>query len=107
MLRSNPHLIEINARLWLKTLRKKYSLNEMTISSIPEEEWMELRHLGFDIVWMMGVWAPSPASAEIARADTKLCAALKDISPALGPEAIGSSPYAVHGYQLNPELGLE
>jgi hypothetical protein len=107
VLRSNPHLIEINARLWLKTLRKKHSLNEMTISSIPEEEWMELKHLGFDIVWLMGVWAPSPASAALARADAKLCETLSNISPGLDKEAIGSSPYAVHGYKLNPELGLE
>ena len=96
MLRSNPHLIEINARLWLKTLRKKYSLGEMTLSSIPEEEWMELKHLGFDIVWLMGVWTPSPASAETARADDRLDAALKDISPSLNKDALGSSPYAVY-----------
>ena len=69
MLRANPHLIEINARLWLKTLREKYSLKEMTLSSIPEDEWLELRHLGVDIVWLMGVWEPSPEAARIALAD--------------------------------------
>ena len=36
MLRSNPHLIEINARLWLKQLRAKYSLPEMTLSAAGE-----------------------------------------------------------------------
>jgi len=107
VLRSNPHLIEINARLWLKALRKKYSLGEMTISSVPEEEWMELKHLGFDIVWLMGVWTPSPASAAAARADAKLSAAVKAAAPALGEEAVGSSPYAVYEYKLNPELGQE
>ncbi|MEI7481101.1 MAG: alpha-amylase family glycosyl hydrolase [Elusimicrobiota bacterium] len=107
MLRSNPHLIEINARLWLKTLRKKYSLAEMTLSSIPEEEWLELKHLGFDIVWMMGVWNPSPEAAAIARADVRLQAEIKKISPELGVDAIGSSPYAIQGYRLNPELGSE
>jgi hypothetical protein len=107
VLRSNPHLIEINARLWLKTLRKKYSQPDMTISSIPEEEWLELRHLGFDIVWMMGVWDPSPESARIAREDAGLLAKINKISPELAGEAVGPSPYAVHSYKLNPELGLE
>jgi hypothetical protein len=107
VLRANPHLIEINARLWLKTLRKKYSSNEMTLSSIPEEEWMELRHLGFDIIWLMGVWDPSPVSLSISRADPKLLEEVKKISPGLERDSLGSSPYAVHGYKLNPELGLE
>jgi hypothetical protein len=107
VLRANPHLIEINARLWLKTLRKKYSLNEMTLSAIPDDEWLELRHLGVDIVWMMGVWEPSPESARIALADDKLLAEINKISPALGRDAIGPSPYAIHNYKLNPELGLE
>ncbi len=107
VLRANPHLIEINARLWLKTLRKKYSLNEMTLSSIPEDEWLQLKHLGFDIVWMMGVWDPSPESAAMARADAGLLAEIKKISPELGPESVGSSPYAIHNYKLNPDLGFE
>ncbi len=107
VLRSNPHLIEINARLWLKTLRKKYSLAEMTLSSIPEDEWQELKHLGFDIVWMMGVWNSSPEAAAIARSDSGLLAEIKKISPELGSKDIGSSPYAIHSYKLNPELGFE
>ena len=98
MLRANPHLIEINARLWLKTLREKYSLNEMTLSSIPEDEWLELRHLGVDIVWMMGVWEPSPESARIALSDEKLLADIKNISPGLGREAIGPSPFIILFY---------
>lgn len=107
MLRANPHLIEINARLWLKTLKKKYSQPEMTLSSIPEDEWQQLRHIGIDIVWLMGVWEPSPESARIARATPALAEAVKKISPELGPESLTASPYSVHNYKLNPELGFE
>lgn len=107
MLRSNPHLIEINARLWMKALKKKYSQPEMTLSSIPDDEWLQFRHLGIDIVWLMGVWAPSPESAVIAKVNPTLAEAVKKISPELGAESLGSSPYAVHGYKLNPELGFE
>lgn len=107
MLRSNPHLIEINTRLWLKQLRAKYSLPEMTLSSVPDDEWQELRHLGFDIVWLVGVWEPSPESERIAREDKALAEELKTIPPGFGPEAVGSSPYSVHWYRLNAELGFE
>ncbi len=107
MLRSNPHLIEINARLWLKQLRAKYSLPEMTLSAVPDDEWLELRHLGFDVVWLVGVWQPSPESERIARQDRPLLEEVRKIPPGFGPEAIGSSPYSVFWYRLNPDLGFE
>ncbi|OGS49907.1 MAG: hypothetical protein A3J79_11215 [Elusimicrobia bacterium RIFOXYB2_FULL_62_6] len=107
MLRANPHLIEINARLWLKSLRKKYTQPEMTLSSIPEDELLQLRHLGIDILWLMGVWEPSPESARIAKANAALAESVKKISPELGAESLGASPYAIHGYKLNQELGFE
>jgi hypothetical protein len=107
VLRSNPHLIEINTRLWLKQLRVKYSLPEMKLSSVPDEEWQELRHLGFDIIWLMGVWEPSPESERIAHTDKALLEDLKNLPPGFGPEAAGASPYSVHWYRLNDELGFE
>jgi len=107
VLRSNPHLIEINTRLWLKQLRVKYSLPEMKLSSVPDDEWQELRHLGFDIIWLVGVWEPSPESERIAREDKALLNDLKNLPPGFGPEAAGSSPYSVHWYRLNEDLGFE
>ncbi len=107
MLRSNPHLIEINTRLWLKQLRVKYSLPEMNLSAVPDDEWQELRHLGFDIIWLVGVWEPSPESERIAREDKALLEDLKNLPPGFGPEAVGPSPYSVHWYRLNEDLGFE
>ncbi len=106
-MRSNPHLIEINTRLWLKQLRVKYSLPEMTLSAVPDEEWLELRHLGFDIVWLVGVWEPSPESERIARQDKALLEEVKKLPPGFGPGAIGPSPYSIFWYRLNPQLGFE
>ncbi|MBI4656235.1 MAG: glycosidase [Elusimicrobia bacterium] len=106
MLRANPHLIEINIRLWLNALRKKYSA-DLTLSAIPEDEWLELKHFGFDMVWLMGVWMPSPESGKIAKSDAKLLDEAKKIRPGAGIENIGPSPYAVFDYRLNPEFGFE
>ena len=107
MLRSNPHLIELNTGLWLKQLRLKYSMPEMTLSSVPDDEWQELRHLGFDIIWLMGVWALSPESERVAKADKALLEDVKRLPPGFGPDAIGASPYSVFWYKLNPEFGFE
>ncbi|MBP5286410.1 MAG: hypothetical protein J6Z08_00750 [Elusimicrobiales bacterium] len=107
MLRSNPHIIGINTRLWLKMLREKYNLPEMTLSAIPDEEWLRLKKQGFDIVWLMGVWQPSPESERISRQDPALLKAVKELPPGFGPEALGSSPYSIYLYYLNPDLGFE
>ncbi|MCG2726263.1 MAG: glycosidase [Elusimicrobia bacterium] len=106
MLRSNPHLIEINARLWINQLRKKYS-EDITLSAIPEEELLKIKHLGFDVIWLMGVWEPSPQSAEIARKEPELIKIAKEIIPDFNAEKIGASPYSIYEYKLNSNLGLE
>ncbi|MCK4936961.1 MAG: hypothetical protein KAR84_08920, partial [Elusimicrobiales bacterium] len=105
-LRSNPHLIEINARLWINQLRKKYS-EDITLSTIPEEELLKIKHLGFDIIWLMGVWGPSPQSAEIAKKEPELIKIAKEIIPEFNEEKIGPSPYSIFEYKLNPHLGFE
>ncbi|MDT8286957.1 MAG: alpha-amylase family glycosyl hydrolase [Elusimicrobiales bacterium] len=105
MLRANPHLIEINARLWLNELRRKHSHPDMTISTVPDEEWAALRHLGFDMIWLMGVWTPSPESARIARESQPLREEAAAIAGT--DERLGASPYSIYEYKLNPELGFE
>ncbi|HOI42749.1 MAG TPA: alpha-amylase family glycosyl hydrolase [Elusimicrobiales bacterium] len=105
MLRANPHLIEINTRLWLNELRRKYASPDMTISTIPDEEWQALRHLGFDMIWLMGVWTPSPESARIARETPALRE--EAVSIAGSDENLDASPYSIYEYKLNPGLGFE
>lgn len=105
MLRANPHLIEINTRVWLNGLRRKYASPDMTISTIPDEEWEALRHLGFDMIWLMGVWTPSPGSARIARETPALRE--EAVSIAGTDENLDASPYSIYEYKLNPALGFE
>lgn len=107
MPRANPHLIEINTILWIKQLRIKYSVPEMTLSSVPDEEWLDLRRKGFDIVWLVGVWQSSPESEQIAKKDKNVLDRAKALSPNFGPDVIGPSPYSIYLYYLNPELGFE
>lgn len=105
MLRANPHLMEINTRVWLNELRRKHASPDMTISTIPDEEWEALRHLGFDMIWLMGVWTPSPGSARIARETPALRE--EAVSIAGTDENLDASPYSIYEYKLNPALGFE
>lgn len=59
---------------------------------ISDQELQELKTLGFDWIWMMGIWRISPA--------------VLAISKRFGHDFEGS-PYAIADYEVNPHLGGE
>ena len=102
----HPHLYEINTRVWLNSLSDQYG-RKLTLGSIPQENWDHLKDLGMDLVWLMGVWRPSPAGIAIDRRNPSLLRACREILPGFTPADLVGSPYAVAGYTLNPALGDE
>ena len=103
-MRSHPHLCEVNARLWLGELREQYGAS-LTLSAVPDEEWLRFKRLGVDSVWLMGVWATSPKALAISRSSESLRKELDSVCPGCNEKDIGASPYAVYDYRLNPDLG--
>ena len=81
----NSVIYEINTWVWLDDLTRKYG-GPLTLASVPEDEWDRVAALGFDMVWLMGVWERSPAGLRIAREHPDLqrefAAALPDFTPA-------------------------
>src|SRR5258706_1415997 len=59
---------------------------------ITDEELTTLTGLGFDWIWMMGIWQISAGASAVARQ--------------IAPDYQGS-PYAISEYQVNPDLGGE
>ena len=55
----HPFLYEINTWVWLEELG-------VGLADVPSAEWDAIAALGFDAVWLMGVWERSPAGVEIA-----------------------------------------
>lgn len=103
-MRANPHLLEINARSWLCQLRERYG-QEISLSTIPNEELEEIKHLGFDGVWLMGVWTTSSKAEKIARDSEIVKKAVSELDPQYKPEDISASPFAILEFKLNPLLG--
>jgi hypothetical protein len=103
-LRANPHLLELNTRVWLNALSRRLG-RTLTLDTVPDEEWEAFKGQGFDALWLMGVWKPSPLSARIALEEPGLRKIYDEVLPGWKPEDVGGSPYAVHGYELNPALG--
>lgn len=53
-MRTNPHILEINTRSWLKRLETQYG-RRFTLADIPQEQWNQVKEAGFDAIWFMGV----------------------------------------------------
>lgn len=52
-MRTNPHILEINTRSWLKRLETQLN-RPVTLANIPDEQWDKIKDAGFDAVWLMG-----------------------------------------------------
>ncbi len=97
-------LFEINTRLWLKVLSAKYD-KIITLANVPSWEINYLYGLGFDAVWLMGVWSPSKAGREVALRHEGLRGEFLNVLPDLHPEDVACSPYCISGYKVPKSLG--
>lgn len=97
-------IYEANIRVWLKELSVRYGRN-MTLRDIPAEEIKKLEKLGFDALWLMGVWIFSKKGREIALSHEGLRQEFLSVLPDLKDEDIACSPYSIAGYEPDPSLG--
>jgi glycosidase len=104
-LRKHPHLYEINTWLWLDELSKRAG-RRITLGEIPENEWDRLAALGFDLVWLMGVWQRSPLARRLARQDPNDQHEFDISRPGWKLEDVVGSPYAVQDYRPDPRIGV-
>jgi hypothetical protein len=103
-LRRHPHLYEINTWAWLEELSARNG-KRVTLGTVPSAEWDRLRELGFDLVWLMGVWKRSPAGRRIARTDPSNFGGYDAALPGWTMSDVVGSPYSVQDYRPDPRLG--
>jgi hypothetical protein len=99
-----PTIYEINCWVWLSELSKKTGAS-VTLSSVSSAEWDAIASLGFDAVWLMGVWERSPAGIAIANRNANLLLDFQRALPGFRPEDNVGSPYCVRQYVVDPHLG--
>lgn len=102
--RAHPHLYEINTWVWLEQLSRRAG-RPVTLGGVPDAEWDALRGLGFDFIWLMGVWERSPEGARVERTDASLFQKFEQALPGWRPDQVVGSPYAVRRYQPGPHIG--
>ncbi len=101
---AKPSIYEINTFVWLNELSLKYK-RPISLGTVPEEEWDSLASLGFDAVWLMGVWERSPAGIRIASGNGALMAEFRKVLPDFRDGDLVGSAYCVKNYIVDAKIG--
>ena len=101
-----PSIYQINTRVWLQSLTAKCG-RPISLANVPDEELQRIAMLGFDWLWLLGVWRTSDQGRQIAMELPEMRQVYQDTLPDYQPQDICSSPFANTGYVVSPDLGGE
>jgi glycosidase len=101
---AQPFIYELNTWVWLGELSRREG-TAVDLGSVPEREWDAIAELGFDAVWLMGVWERSPAGIAIALANQPLVESFHGALPDFTADDVVGSPYCIRGYTVDTHLG--
>jgi Alpha amylase, catalytic domain len=101
---TNPYLFEINTWPWLAAISKNEGI-AIDLGSVPDRYWDEIADLGFDGVWLMGVWQRSPAGIAVALSNDNLRASFDAALPDWQPYDVVGSPFCVRDYVVDDHFG--
>ena len=101
-----PSIYQINTRVWLQSLTAQYG-RPISLVNVPAEELQRIAMLGFDWLWLLGVWRTSDLGRQIALELPEMRQVYQDALPDFQSEDICSSPFANTGYVVSPDLGGE
>jgi glycosidase len=102
----NPNLYEINSRLFCLELSAQLG-RHINLDNIPDEHLDAWQRLGFDYIWMMGVFTTGAEGRRLSLEIPVLRRAYEQALPGWQDADVIGSPYAVKAYQVAPELGGE
>jgi hypothetical protein len=101
---AHPFIYEINTWPWLESLSAQEG-HRIDLGSVPVRYWQQLADLGFDAVWLMGVWQRSPGGVRIALANPALRADFQAALPDWCEQDVAGSPYCIKDYVVDEHLG--
>ena len=103
-LAEHPFIYEINTWVWLGELSRRTG-TAVDLAGVPGSEWDAIAALGFDAVWLMGVWERSPAGIAIALSNGGLVESFRRALPDFRSEDVVGSPYCIRDYAVDAHLG--
>ena len=102
----HPLLYEVNTRVLLTELSRSAG-SRVTLGTIPDRLLDDWASLGFDAIWLMGVWKTGRIGLEIATTHSDLAAEYRKVLPDFTTADVGGSPYSISAYEVSTELGGE
>src|SRR5947209_4362201 len=99
-----PFIFEINTWPWLEFVGRSESTS-VDLGTVPDSYWDGIAKLGFDAVWLMGVWERSRTGVELALANPGLVESFERALPDYTPADVVGSPYCIRGYVVADRLG--
>jgi hypothetical protein len=100
----HPLIYEINTWPWLASLGEAAE-TPVPLADVPDAEWDRIAKLGYDAVWLMGVWGRSPAGIGVALNNAELMRGFREALPDFDPSDVVGSPYCVRRYEVDARLG--
>jgi glycosidase len=97
-------MAEVNTWVWLSDLERKYG-RQLTLDRVPPNEWDEFVELGFNAIWLMGIWRRSPLGRTISRENTNLYPAYSQSLPDWKKADLHGSPYCIKEYMVDSRYG--
>ncbi|HEY9314524.1 alpha-amylase family glycosyl hydrolase [Williamsia sp.] len=95
---AQPFIYEINTWPWLAELGTD-------LAGVPDDVWDSIADLGFDAVWLMGVWRRSPAGIARALDEPAVAQSFQDVLPDFTVDDVAGSAYCIRDYQVDERLG--
>src|SRR3954452_23278719 len=89
---AHPFVFEIDTWAWLTTLSASAG-QQVDLGSVPAGVWDAIAGIGYDVVWLMGVWRRSPAGIAVALQNVDLMASFQEALPDFVDADVVGSPY--------------
>ena len=103
-LRAHPHLYQVNTWPWLDALSSAAG-RRIALADVPDAEWDRLAALGFDYVYLLGIWKRSIAGRRMFRTDADGFARFDHALPGWTVESVVGSPFSIGDYEPDPRIG--
>lgn len=101
-----PSLYQVNTRVYLRRLASELG-RPTTFDDIPDAVLDEWSALGFDWIWMLGVWQTGTVGREVSRTNSDWRREFEHTLSDLTEDDIQGSPFAVQAYRVHDQLGGE
>ncbi|PXW27974.1 UNVERIFIED_CONTAM: alpha amylase catalytic subunit [Williamsia faeni] len=95
---AQPFVYEINTWPWLENLGTD-------LAGVPDDVWDSIADLGFDAVWLMGVWRRSPAGIALALSEAEHVQNFQDVLPDFTDDDVAGSAYCIRDYRVDDRIG--